>query len=358
VVPLYAAGLAVKDGLRAVGVFKVKRLAWPVVSVGSLSAGGAGKTPVVIALADLLRPRGWNVDVLSRGYGRGGSGVARVDAGAEDAARRFGDEPVVIARYTRVPVWVGGERFLAGVAAEADQCADKSVPQRLKPQGREGVYGTAEAVPLSETEGSRESLRRVHLLDDGFQHRRLARAVDVVVVTAEDLDDALLPAGNRREGLGALRRADVIVLREEERNGVEARVRGLMREGAVVWSVRRRLMLPVAAERLSSGPRPVAFCAIARPEGFWAMLKEAGCDVVEKVEFGDHHAYSVGDVDSLVERAKGCNASGFLTTAKDHVKLSRAMMDRLREVGPVDVLKLEARFVDEAGVVRDLEARI
>jgi tetraacyldisaccharide 4'-kinase len=314
---------------------------------------------VVIALAELLRGRGRNVDVLSRGYGREGSGVERVDAVAEDAARRFGDEPVLIARHARVPVWVGKERFAAGAAAEAGE---------VRPQGpgaesessrpREGPGLKPAATPNDKTSGLQGSVRAVHLLDDGFQHRQLARMVDVVVVTADDLDDALLPAGNRRERLAAVRRADVVVLREEERVRVEARVRALMREGALVWSVRRRLMLPVAAERLSSGPRPVAFCAIARPEGFWAMLKAAGCGVVERVGFADHHAYSVADVGRLVEIARGCSATGFLTTAKDHVKLSRAMIDRLREVGPVDVMKLEAKFVDEAAVVRDLEARI
>jgi tetraacyldisaccharide 4'-kinase len=326
-VPLYAAGLAVKDGLHAAGVLRVKKLKWPVVSIGSLSAGGAGKTPVVIALGELLRGRGWDVDVLSRGYGREGQGVERVSSYGEGAAKRFGDEPMVVAQRLRVPVWVGADRFAAGRAAEA-------------------------------TGPATDAARGVHLLDDGFQHRQLARVLDVVLVTADDLGDALLPAGNLRERWAALRRADVIVLREEERDRVEARVRGLLREGALVWSVRRRFVLPVPVAQLSSGPRPVAFCAIARPEGFWAMLKEVGCGVVEKVAFADHHAYSAADVERLVETAKGCNATGFVTTAKDHVKLSRAMIDRLREVGPVDVLKLEAKFVDEAGVVRDLEERI
>jgi tetraacyldisaccharide 4'-kinase len=324
-VPLYAAGLAVKDGLRAAGALHVDKLKWPVVSIGSLSAGGAGKTPVVIALADLLRPRGWNVDVLSRGYGRKESGVARVTVDSTDAAARFGDEPVLIARHARVPVWVGDARFAAGTVAEA-----------ASPQLQRGV----------------------HLLDDGFQHRQLARTVDVVLVTADDLDDALLPAGNRRERLTALRRADVIVLRDEERAEVEPQLRGFLREGAPIWSVQRRLMLPVPVEQLSSGARPIAFCAIARPEGFWAMLKQAGCTAIKKLSFPDHHGYSAEDMDQLVEAAKACNATGFLTTAKDHVKLSRAMIDRLREVGPLDVLKLEANFVDEAAVLRDLEARI
>jgi len=264
---------------------------------------------------------------LSRGYGREGSGVERVSSYGEGAAKRFGDEPVVLAQRLRIPVWVGEERFAAGRASESSGAATDVV-------------------------------RGVHVLDDGFQHRQLARAVDVVVVTAEDLADALLPAGNRRERLAALRRADVVVLREEERERIEARVRGWLREGALVWIVRRRLMLPVAVEQLVSGRRPVAFCAIARPEGFWEMLKEAGCGVAERVGFADHHAYSVADVGRLVEVAKDCHATGFVTTAKDHVKLSRAMIDRLREVGAVDVLKLEAKFVDEVAVVRDLEARI
>jgi tetraacyldisaccharide 4'-kinase len=324
-VPPYAAGLAVKDGLRAAGVLKTKKLKWPVVSVGSLSAGGAGKTPVVIALAELLRAHGWNVDVLSRGYGREGSGVERVSSFGEGAAKRFGDEPVVLAQRLRLPVWVGEERFAAGTAAEsASQVAGRSL----------------------------------HLLDDGFQHRQLARTLDVVVVTAEDLDDALLPAGNRREPLGALQRADVVVLREEEQGRIEARVRGLVRDGAALWIVRRRLMLPVPAEQLGSGLAPVAFCAIARPEGFWAMIKDAGCNPAKRFAYPDHHAYSAADVDRLLAAATECGATGFVTTAKDHVKLSRAMIDRLREVGPVDVLKLEVKFVDEAAVVHELEARI
>jgi len=392
-VPLYAAGLAVKDGLRRVGSLWTRRLAWPVVSVGSLSAGGAGKTPVAIALAELLSGSGWHVDVLSRGYGRSGTGEERVDPEAEDAAGRFGDEPVVIARRARVPVWVGADRFAAGWAAEVAgrvrtlAADDKNGPRRLKPDGQSGGDGTAEAVPLSKTEAmpgagqrtlpgeGRMTLRddkqgHVHLLDDGFQHRGLARMVDIVLVTAEDFQDALLPAGNRREGLAAVKRADVVVLREEERERVEARVRGLMSPGAVVWSVRRELRFPEAEANANAdadadalrgrvaGVRPIAFCAIARPEGFWAMLAGAGCEVGETVAFGDHHAYRAADVERLAKVAGERGATGFITTEKDAVKLSPAMLARLREVGPVCVVGLEAKFIDEAGVVRELEARL
>src|SRR6202789_4036869 len=169
-VPLYAAALGIKDHLRRAGVLRVRALKWPVVSVGSLSAGGAGKTPAVIALAQLLRDGGWRVGVLSRGYGREGWGMEQVEPDLDYAARRFGDEPVLIAEQTGVPVWVGADRYVAGKRAE------------------------------EQTEGS---VRGVHLLDDGFQHRQLARNVDIVLVTSEDLEDTLLPAGNLREGLSA-----------------------------------------------------------------------------------------------------------------------------------------------------------
>lgn len=334
-VPLYATGLAAKDGLRRVGVLRKRMLQWPVVSVGSLSAGGAGKTPVVIALGELLRERGWAVDVLSRGYRRSGTGVERVDAGADGAAARFGDEPVAIARRLGVPVWVGADRFAAGQAAEA---AEKQ---------NAGILRSAQ----------NDEPKKLHLLDDGFQHRRLARAMDVVVVTAEDLQDALLPAGNRREVLRALRRADAVVVREDEGAHVEARVRRLIRKGTPVWTVRRELRLADAeAKLLGARPRPLAFCGIARPEGFWGMLAQAGHMLAAKVAYSDHHRYGMADMERLAKVAGQRGATGFVTTEKDAVKLSAEMLERLRAVGPVCVVALDAKFVDEAEVVRGLEA--
>lgn len=344
-VPVYAVGLAVRDVLHTTGALQVKKLAWPVISVGSLSAGGAGKTPVVIALTELLKSQGWYVDVLSRGYGRTGRGVEWVELGAADAAARFGDEPVMIAQRAGVPVWVGAERFAAGVAAE--RAAGEEEQQQQQRQDA-GILHSAQ----NDKSDSRMA-RRVHLLDDGFQHRGLARSMDVVLVTEEDLDDALLPAGNRREPLMALRRADVVVVREQERERVEARVRKLMREDAVLWIVRRELRF--AAE--GAGAKPMAFCAIARPEDFWVMLEEAACNLVDRVAFEDHHAYTMADMVRMVVRAKECGASGYLVTEKDFVKLDGAMLERLGEVGPVCVAGLVARFVGEADVLSDVEAR-
>jgi tetraacyldisaccharide 4'-kinase len=323
--PMYAAVLAAKQALRRVGWPRVRKLRWPVVSVGSVSAGGAGKTPLVIALAKLLQEHGWHGDVLSRGYGRRGRAVERVAIDAPDAAQRFGDEPLLIAQRAGVPVWVGAERFAAGSEAEA------------------AASGEA---------------RGVHLLDDGFQHRQLARAFDMVLVTAEDLRDALLPAGNRREPLAALWRADAIVIREDEREEVETPLRAWMRSGTLLWSVHRRLRFPAPLGVLGAGLRPIAFCAIARPEGFAAMLAEAGCGVIETVAFADHRAYTKDDIEQVLRVARGLQATGFVTTEKDAVKLTKELRSQLAVVGPLVVVALEAEFVYPERVARELEARL
>jgi tetraacyldisaccharide 4'-kinase len=338
----------VKDGLRNTGLQKVRRLKRPVVSVGSISAGGAGKTPVVIALARMLHARGWDVDVLSRGYGRIGHGVEWVAALGDRAAERYGDEPVVIARAAAVPVWVGNNRFAAGRAAETDVGGRVGAPNG----NHNHVNGSATG------EGAASRVRRVHLLDDGFQHRQLARDFDVVLVTAEDLNDILLPAGNLRESFGALQRADAVVVREDELEDVKERVWKLVREGAQMWVVRRRLDFPAPLFVFGAGLRPVAFCAIARPEGFQSMLIAAGCGVVETIAFDDHHAYSMRDMERILEVARRLNATGFVTTEKDNVKLTKAMCDRLETLGPVMVVGLEAEFADADAVVSALEARL
>ena len=332
-VPLYAAGLAAKDALRRAGLLPIRKLRWPVISVGSLSAGGAGKTPVVIALAGLLRARGWQVDILSRGYGREGRGVARVDLAVADAARRFGDEPVMMAQRTGVSVWVGIDRFSAGTAAEAG--------------------GIKEADSSASPENGK--VKFVHVLDDGFQHCQLARNLDIVLLTEEDLDDAQLPAGNRREPLAAVRRADAVILREEEQVRIEPSVRRLMRKDAAIWTVRREWRMPPEA---NVNIKPLAFCAIARPENFWATLGKSGCAIASTVAFSDHHIYKDIDVERLVKAAQECGATGFLTTEKDAVKLCAAMLERLRRVGPVGIVSLDAKFVDEAEVSRQVEALI
>ena len=243
------------------------------------------------------------------------------------AARRFGDEPTLIAQRTHLPVWVGSDRFAAGQRAEASDAAE--------PSGR-----------------------GLHLLDDGFQHRKLARTVDIVLLTAEDLDDALLPAGNLREPLSALPRADLVILRQEEAERIESRVQPLLRRDAQLWTLRRKLRFPAPLFVFGAGLRPIAFCAIARPANFARMLIEAGCGIVETVFFGDHHAYAMADIDRIVEVARELNATGFVTTEKDAVKLTAAMREKLEAAGLLMVAELEVEFVFPERVTRELEARL
>jgi tetraacyldisaccharide 4'-kinase len=362
-VPLYAAALAVKDGLRSAGVLRTRKLTWPVVSVGSLSAGGAGKTPVVIALAKLLAGRGWDVDVLSRGYGRQGVGVERVNGtvSRDATARRFGDEPALIARATRVPVWVGKDRFEAGERAEEFVAREREAdpPPAAKDDNKKNEDDSEKDENGDKNDkDDKKRDKAVHLLDDGFQHRQLERTVDVVLITAEDLRDALLPAGNLREPLSALRRADAVIIRQEEWVNVAPRVRELVRAETPMWSVERTLRFPAPLGVFSAGLRPVGFCAIARPEGFSEMLQEAGCGLIEMVVFGDHHSYTMDGIEAILKVAKSLNASGFVTTEKDAVKLTPEMRKRLGMVGPLITIALELEFLNTAEVMSDLEARL
>ena len=219
-VPVYATAIKAKELLLARGWlkwagFEVRRLGHPVISVGSLSAGGAGKTPVVVMLAELLASRGYEVRILTRGYGRAGRGVERVVLGTvgDGDAGRFGDEPVMMARrlahlQDKAAVWVGADRFHAGILAEAADEHGPGMAGSLTSHISESRFGASAPAP---EDPRRLGRKVVYLLDDGFQHRRLARDVDVVVLTRRELEDELLPVGNLREPLGAMQRADVVV---------------------------------------------------------------------------------------------------------------------------------------------------
>jgi tetraacyldisaccharide 4'-kinase len=288
----------------------VQRLRWPVVSVGNLSVGGAGKTPLVICLARLLERAGIHPDVLSRGYGRSRKTAERVDP--EGSVERFGDEPLLIARATGVPVYVGASRYEGGLLAEREL--------------------TVEAV---------------HLLDDGFQHRQLARDVDIVVMHPSDLRERLLPAGRLREPLSGLGRANVIVLRQEDKQQ-ESALRAYTRKECLFWRVRRTVSLAIPSKRA------VAFCAIARPSEFFAALAEAGVEMVERISFRDHHRYTAADIERLAKLGQRHGCDAFVVTGKDEVKLDAAMRQRLNAVAPLRTAALTVELEDESAVLGQL----
>jgi tetraacyldisaccharide 4'-kinase len=318
--PLYGAALAIKRRLFQLGWLGQRRLESPVISVGSVSAGGAGKTPMVLLLARILRHRGYAVRILTRGYKRSSEMTARVEP-FDDAAWQ-GDEPVLLAQQSGVPVFVGADRYQAGVMAEQGEPSEKMV---------------------------------VHLLDDGFQHRQLARDVDIVLLTQADVDDTLLPAGNLREPLSAIAEADIVVLREEEAASLRSVVAGLSGEKKVpaIWVIRRSLSLGEAGE-VTLPSKPLAFCGIARPESFTKMLAAQGYEPMDTMIFPDHHAYDEGDIRQLIEHARQVDANGFVTTEKDAVKLTPILRDDLATIGQVVVARLCVELVDEQESLSDL----
>lgn len=286
------------------GTLHTHRLQGPVVSIGNLSAGGAGKTPFLIFLGELLKQRSVLFDVLSRGYHRETKGVALVDPAG--TARQFGDEPLLIARKLGVPVVVGEDRYEAGVYAE----------QNFGPQ--------------------------LHLLDDGFQHRRLARDFDIVMLTPTDVRDSLLPGGRLREPLSSLARADAVVLSgnlppESVPEFVKRR-----------WRVQRSIFAPPIKDAC------VAFCGIARPEPFFSQLQQAGLNIVVTERFRDHHAYSANDVQKLLRLRNLNRASAFVTTEKDAVNLG----ERLRELESVHVVGLRMELENADAAVNEILAGV
>ncbi len=305
--PVYRLGLALRELRLRTGLERVRRLQWPVVSVGSLSAGGAGKTPLTIALARALNGRGIVVDVLSRGYGRAGRAAARVDP--EGRAEEFGDEPLVIAREAGVPVYVAAERIDTGRLAERRSALS----------------------PFS-----------VHLLDDGFQHRQLARDVDIVLLSRRDLQDRLLPAGNLREPLQAVRRADAIAISADEAE-IETELRDRGWRGAM-WRVRRGMEVPAV-----EGP-VIAFCGIARPEQFFAGLEAAGLRLAARIAFRDHHRYAARDLERLRAAARAGYATTLVTTEKDRVRLGK-LVEALPKDFAIKAAQLHMEIEDEEAAI-------
>jgi tetraacyldisaccharide 4'-kinase len=180
---------------------------------------------------------------------------------------------------------------------------------------------------------------RLHLLDDGFQHRQLARDFDIVLVTPDDARDQLLPAGRLREPLSALGRADAVVLA----SGADPASFPL--GGKAVWRVRRSI---VAAD---VPPQPLAFCGIARPQSFFAQLRKAGVEPAAEVVFPDHHAYTERDLRDLQFVAEQNQAGGFVTTEKDAVNLG----GYLGSITPLAVVPVKMDLVDAARAIESLQ---
>lgn len=304
---LYGAAAAARATAYRRGWLPQARLAGPVISVGNLSVGGSGKTPVVALVAGMLREAGHPMAVLSRGYGGSFRGDCLVVSDGQKVfadASAAGDEPVMLARsLPGIVVAVGRRRDRVGHAVEA----------RFGP--------------------------RVHVLDDGFQHLRLGRDLDLVCASARDILDRPLPAGRLRESPSALARADLILLDADD----AALHRLAAAHGGRVLRLRRRVLGffgPDGAERPAPA-RPFLLSGIARPERFHSDVTPRVVHVAGTAAFGDHHAFTPQELAGVESRARQAGADAVVTTAKDAVRLPPGSL-------PLLVLRIAAEVDDEA----------
>ena len=266
------------------------RLRVPVVSIGNITLGGTGKTPLVIALAPQLQRRGRRVAVLLRGYGAQRRGPCRVDP--SHTAAEVGDEAMELQRsLPGVPVWVGSDRVAAGRAA---------------------IAAGADLL----------------LLDDGLQHWRLARDCDITVLEgAHGLGNGLVfPAGPLREPACELARADLLVLTGAPGgpNSAGLGVPPAWPESKPCFTLAGWIDAP---ERLV-GQSLLAFCGIGLPAKFFAALRQAGFQLTATACFPDHHPYAQADLERLQHRAD-CHSATLVTTVKDWQRLPLAWQERV-----------------------------
>ncbi len=276
----------------------VKKLDVPVISIGNLSMGGSGKSPTTALVTELLQEMGYHPAIVSRGYGRRSRGLVVVSDGTtlNTNAEQCGDETLMLAHMLPSAVVIAAEVRMHGA-----------------------------------TKAIRDFACDCVVLDDGFQHRKLHRSLDIVIVDRNTLDHArVVPAGVLREELKGLLRADIILLRE----GVDAaEVETFRRSDSTVYmlnTAREGVKTSRGVELEARDVSVVLLCGIAQPVRFQARAEALGFNVCHSMFFRDHVRYTESIVRESIETAIRSDARVILTTEKDMVKLRdfQSLFDR------------------------------
>ncbi|MEP6962260.1 MAG: tetraacyldisaccharide 4'-kinase [Acidobacteriota bacterium] len=264
----------------------MRALSTRVVSIGGLSMGGTGKSPVVAQLAERMQQLGKVPAILTRGYKRAESVPLIVRRGSLASVFQSGDEAQMFIRRGDAHVGVGAGRYEIGHTMEKE----------LEPD--------------------------IFFLDDGFQHVRLKRDMDIVLIDALDpTGGGLFPLGRRREPLSALSRATAILLTRVAQGSTTAGIEKMIRRYNTTAPIFRSRMVAEPVEGLNRGTKVGAFCGIGSPRAFWGTLEELGLNVVYRHAFEDHHTYPVEELRNVARRAKAAGAGALVTTEKDMMKL-------------------------------------
>ncbi len=317
---VYDIATNVRNKLYENDLFASQKLSAKVVSVGNITVGGTGKTPLVAKVAKILAEQGEKVCILTRGYGRENSDKRILVSDGEKVltdVKNAGDEPFELAEN------------LLGIASVL---ADKN----------RYLAGNWAIEKLGIT---------AFVLDDGFQHRQLFRNLDIVCVDATNPfgNGKLLPAGILRESLTNLKRADAIVitrtnLLENQESDLETLISKIkVFSNCPIFVSRNRISLDSPIQILDS----FAFCGLGNPDNFYAQLRQDNFQIVATKTFHDHYAYTQSDVNEIENLATEKKAKVLLTTAKDGVKL-RDLKFNL----PLKIIKSELTFDDESAFTK------
>jgi tetraacyldisaccharide 4'-kinase len=316
----YSVVVRLRNGLYSAGLFRAHKVVAAVISVGNLTAGGTGKTPLVVWLCTIMRKRQRHCAILTRGY--------------KTQKGQLSDEPAVLAA----------------------RCPDVNVvvnPDR--------VAGAKHAISEYHAE--------VLLLDDGFQHRQLARDVDIVTIdaTAPFGYGRLLPAGLLREPVAGLRRADAVVITRCDQVSEKglAQIEGQVRRIHPDMVIATAIHAPVSAATCGGeeigleelrGKRVYAFCGLGNPEAFFDTVCHIGCVLAECRSFDDHHAYTSDCLSEIRRRAGECNVDYIVTTQKDWTKIAGLITPE--NDPPMAYLAIEMEFVTGAEQLTALINRV
>lgn len=297
---LYRAGVGARAFLYRLGLLKQRRLSTKVISVGNVTVGGTGKTPLVIYLAEKLNRQNEKVAILTRGYKRKKKEMIELTQMTRKSVnwRDTGDEPYLLAgRLSQVSILVSKNRVLSG------RCAVEKLGSEIL------------------------------ILDDGFQHLKLYRDLDVVVIDSSNPfgNGRLLPAGILREPTSSLKRADVFVLTKtdqvKDEDGLIDKLRRYNPKASIVKSVYRFRSIenlfdhsPVDPEEMQN-KKALAFSGIGNPVSFTNTLEQLGIVILGHRVFRDHYAYRKKDIFDLAEQARDLGADFIVTTEKDSVRI-------------------------------------
>lgn len=337
-VPLYSAGVAVRNWFFDIGLLRKTKIGVPVISVGNLDAGGAGKTPLVEYIARKLTSRGRKVAIVSRGYGRTTSGMVVVSNGAVLCAEASasGDEPAQMAAK------------LSGVRIVVDEVRARGAAYAVSKLGAEVI-----------------------VLDDGFQHQYVHRDVNIVVIPAKSATDTtwMLPAGNRREPLSSLRRATIVALSRcesaDQLNDAKLAIDrwakkpmiGLTTKVSAVRRASTRFSVDLAGLK---GKSVIAFSGVGDPKSFERTIASLGLQLKTHAAFPDHHQYTPAELRLLEQSLKTHAADYLVTTEKDIARLSAGDDERKKFLDrtPVFYVEIEQQMIEGEAMLNEILTQI